>query len=137
MSEVSGRGGATVRPWAEFARYFAVSGGGFIVDFCVLAFLVEIVGMALIAANTISFTSGMIAVYLGSIFWVFETRRLEDARREFLIFCGIGVAVLTVNHIALLMVVEGFGAPYYIAKVIAAGASFIANFLIRRAALFS
>ena len=137
VSELSSGGAPRRRPWVEFARYFAVSGMGFVVDFAALAALVEIFGMPLITANTISFTLGMVAVYLGSIYWVFGNRRLANARHEFLIFCLIGVVVLAVNHAALIGAVDWFGVPYYIAKIFAAGASFVANFIIRKVVLFS
>ena len=133
MSEPSAQ---AARSGAEFARYLAVSGGGFAVDFLSLAFLVEIVGAPLLGANAISFSLGMIAVYLGSIWWVFGTRRLADAKAEFAIFCAIGVAVLLVNQAALAGAVAWLAVPYYVAKVLAAGASFAANFMIRKALLF-
>ena len=142
MSEVSesdGRQGRDPRKFVggEFARYFAVSGVGFVVDFISLAALVELAALPLLIANSISFTLGMIAVYLGSVLWVFDRRRLASARSEFVIFCAIGVAVLAVNHAALIGAVDWLGVPYYIAKVIAAGASFVANFVIRKVVLFT
>ena len=137
MSDVSGLGAASSRSWGEFIRYFAVSGVGLAVDFALLTALVEIAGMALLTANTISFMTGMIVVYLGSIYWVFSYRRLAQPGREFAIFCAIGVAVLSVNHIALLTAVDAMGEPYYVAKIFAAAASFLANYVIRKAALFT
>ena len=134
MVSLTGKGGGRVA--GEFVRYFAVSGAGFLVDLGVLAFLVEVAALPLLAANTISFSLGMIAVYLGSVFWAFQRRSLRNRRAEFLIFCAIGVVVLAVNHAGLVGAIAWLGVPYYIAKIVAAGASFAANFVIRKAILF-
>ena len=136
MSELSDQRAPGAATWVEFARYFAVSGGGFVVDLSALAFCYEVLGLPLLVANTISFSTGMIAVYLGSIFWAFERRSLRDARMEFAIFCAIGLVGLGVNHAALWAAVSLVGLPYVIGKAGAAGASFLANFILRKTALF-
>lgn len=136
MSELSERGAPPARALGEFSRYVFVSGVGFGVDVASLTLLVEIVGLPLLFANTISFSLGIVAVYLGAVVWVFDTRRMANARTEFVIFCAVGVVVLGVNHLALLGTVALLGVPYLAAKVVAAGASFLANFALRKALLF-
>lgn len=136
MSELSERGAPMAQAYGEFARYFLVSGFGFGVDVASLAALVEIGGLPLLAANAISFTLGMVAVYLGSIWWVFGVRRQESARAEFVIFCSVGLLVLAVNQVALYAVAELLAVHYPIAKIAAAGASFTANFAVRKLLLF-
>lgn len=136
MSELSERAAPPAPAFGEFLRYFLVSGAGFGVDVATLAALVEFASLPLLAANTISFSLGMVAVYFASIWWVFDARRLTSARAEFVIFCAIGVVVLGVNHLALLGLVSLVGMPYVYAKVLAAGASFTTNFVVRKLILF-
>lgn len=139
MSHVSGDGAARTSGapvWAEFARYVAVSGGAFIVDFSALAIGVEVFGLPLLTANAISFTLGLITVYVGSILWVFERRTLANKRVEFAVFCLIGLIGLGVNQLALWGATSLIALPYMIGKVGAAAASFAANFALRKTALF-
>lgn len=120
----------------EFTRYLAVSGLGFAVDFSLLVFGVEVLSLPLFVANTISFICGVVVVYIGSIRWAFDNRKLTDKQAEFMIFCAIGIVGLGVNQIALWFGAAALALPYALAKIGAAGASFLSNYLMRKAALF-
>ncbi len=124
------------RSAGEFLRYFGVSIVGFAVDFALLVFGVEVLGLPVLTANAISFLVGMLVVYVGSVIWVFAARKLENRIAELLIFIGIGVVGLLVNQGALWLGVSLLSLPYVIAKVGAAGASFVSNFIMRKVALF-
>lgn len=133
--ETGGTGGVGESA-GEFVKYVAVSGGGLAVDVAALAFGVEILGLPLLTANAISFSLGVVVVYLGSIFWVFNRRRLSNPRTEFILFAAIGLVGLGVNQLALWSVVTATGAFYGLGKLAAAAASFVANFIIRKWVLF-
>lgn len=120
---------------AELARYFAVSLGALAVDGAALFALVE-AGLPVLAANAASFTLGAVVAYLGSIRWVFARRRLSDRNMEFAVFAGVGVAGLAVNEAALWIGAAALGLPLPLAKLSAAGASFLFNYGVRRAILF-
>lgn len=120
----------------EFLRYLVVSGVGFVCDFGLLVFGVEVLSLPVLLANAISFTCGVIIVYIGSIRWVFARRKLTDKQAEFLIFCAIGVVGLAVNQVAIWFGTAALVLPYMLAKLFAAGASLTSNYLMRRAALF-
>ena len=120
----------------EAWRYLLVSAVGLAVDFGLLALMVEMNIAPLLIANAVSFTAGVIVVYLGSVSWVFGARRLKAPHVEFAIFAAVGVVGLGVNEAALWLVAEFGGAHYTLGKVAAAAASFTSNFLRRKALLF-
>ena len=118
----------------EFLRYFAVSIAALGVDFACLFVLVE-AGAHYLAANALAFAIGAGAAYLGSVHWAFSRRRLSDRGLEFALFAGIGVAGLLVNELALWAGVTVAAQSLTVAKLGAAGASFLFNYGVRRAVL--
>jgi len=121
----------------QFALYFAVSVAALALDFALFAALTKLADVHYLAASAISFSSGAAVTYLLSVRLVFDQRRLGDRRIEFASFFLIGLVGLAVNQAALLVTAGGLGWPPMIAKIAAAGFSFVANFLARRTLLFT
>ena len=117
-------------------RYLLASGCAFLADIGVLWVLVQYFSWWYLAAATASFMCGMLVAYLLSIAMVFDYRRINDQRIEFLSFAGIGGLGLAINAGVIFMAVRYFGVHYLAAKCIAAGLTFAFNFLARRQFLF-
>jgi putative flippase GtrA len=117
--------------------YVGASAAALAVDLTLLALLVSGFGVPYLAAAFISFSAGTVVVYWLSIRHVFDYRRLEDWRGEFAVFAALGLVGLVVNLTAMYSLVDGLGLHYLVAKVGAAGFTFIANFLLRRWMLFT
>ena len=120
----------------EASRYLLVSGCALCVDIGVLWILVQYFSWWYLPAATASFLSGIILGYVLSIKLVFNYRRLEDPRIEFLSFSAIGGVGLAINAAVIFVAVNYFGVYYLVAKCIAAGFTFAFNFLVRRQLLF-
>ena len=120
----------------EASRYLLASGCAFCVDIGVLWILVQYFSWGYIAAATASFLSGIVVGYLLSIGMVFNYRRLESQRIEFLSFTAIGGVGLVINATVIYLAVKYFGVYYLIAKCVAAGFTFAFNFIARRQMLF-
>jgi len=116
--------------------YVGASALALALDLLLLSLLVSGLGVPYLAAAAVSFLAGTVLVYWLSIRHVFDYRRLEDWRREFAIFAGLGMVGLVVNLGVIYSLVEGLGLHYLVAKVGAAGCTFVANFLLRRWMLF-
>lgn len=117
-------------------RYLLVSGCALFVDIGVLWVLVRYFSWWYLAAATTSFLSGIVVAYVLSITMVFDHRRLNDQRVEFLSFAAIGGVGLAINAGVIFMAVGYFGVHYLSAKCIAAGFTFAFNFFARRQFLF-
>lgn len=120
---------------AEFARYFAISLGALAVDFAAL-FLLTWAGLHYLTANAAAFALGTLVAYAGSVRWVFARRRLADRNAEFGVFAAVGIAGLALNEAALWGGAGLLGLSLPLAKVSAAGTSFLFNYGVRRAILF-
>jgi putative flippase GtrA len=116
--------------------YVGASALAFGVDFLLLSLLVAVFGVPYLLAAALSFLAGTVVVYWLSIRHVFDYRRLDDWRREFAIFAALGLVGLVVNLAVIYSLVERLGLHYLVAKVGAAGCTFIVNFLLRRWLLF-
>ncbi|MDB5899964.1 MAG: GtrA family protein [Ramlibacter sp.] len=121
----------------EFALYFAASLAGLCVDAATLVMLVQWFGMAWLPAATLAFLAGSLAVYLLSVRFAFEYRRVRDTRYEFVTFAALGMAGLCVTLGVMWVGTDLLQVDYRFSKGAAAGASFLANFTARKLILFT
>jgi putative flippase GtrA len=120
----------------EAVGYTAASVCALLVDLGILWGLVHFLGWGYLAAATLSFVAGATVAYMLSVRLAFTHHRLRDRRAEFLSFVAIGSAGLLVNSGVMSIAVRYFGLHYLLAKCVAAGFTFICNFLARRRLLF-
>ena len=121
---------------AEFFRYFLVSLIALAVDFGTLVGLTELLGVPYLLSNAVSFVLGATVVYVGGILWVFRRRRMADRRAEYFVFVAIGIGGLAVNEGVLWLFTSTAGLHYTLSKAVAAAASFMFNFIVRKVTLF-
>jgi putative flippase GtrA len=125
------------RPITELFRYALGSIVALAIDYGLLVLLTEVAGLHYLVSAAIGFCSGLIVIYLMSIRFVFEERRLESASLEFATFVAIGIAGLALNQLLLWSMVTLASLSYALAKVPTAGVVFLFNFTVRRSVLFS
>jgi putative flippase GtrA len=121
----------------QASGYLGASAVAFGVDVATLTLLVSGLAVPYLAAATVSFLCGTAVMYWLSIRHIFDYRRLDDWRPEFMIFAALGMVGLLVNLSVMYALVSGVGVHYLVAKVGAAGCTVILNFLLRRWMLFS
>jgi hypothetical protein len=121
----------------ESWKYFLTSVLALAVDYGVLIGLTEFAHFNYLVSNAIGFCAGLVVGYALSITVVFTQRRLTSRRLEFIGFFLIGVVGLGVNELMMKLGVETFGLSYVLAKIPAAGVSFVYNFIARRLILFT
>ncbi|MBI2308633.1 MAG: GtrA family protein [Rhodocyclales bacterium] len=119
----------------EFLRYFVASIVALAVDMSLLIIFANYIHYA--AAACISFLIGASVHYLISIAFVFRRRRLEHRQMtEIAVFVGSGVLALLVTIVVVALCVEILHASLPVAKLAAAGASFLFGYGARKLALF-
>jgi putative flippase GtrA len=122
---------------AEGSRYIAAGGLALAVDFGTYVGLIRLLGVHYLVAAPIGFSLGLALMYVLSVRWVFRERRLADARIEFAVFAGIGIAGLLLNQLVIWLGVEKAGLAYETAKLVSAALVFCFNFCSRKLALFT
>ncbi len=120
----------------EFVRYFAAGCLAFGGDFLTLVALTELAGVNYLVSNLFGFGCGLLISYLLCVRWVFTRRRLAVPAQEFAVFTLLALVGLALNEGVLWLAVELAGQHYAVAKVMATGAVFVLNFLMKKAVLF-
>ena len=120
----------------EALGYGVASACALALDMTVLTLLVRYFSWWYLAAATVSFTAGVVVAYFFSVKFVFKHRRLPDPRSEFAGFAALGTVGLCVNALVMFLSVRFVGLHYLLAKCVAAGFTFICNFITRRQLLF-
>lgn len=128
---------ALQRVFREWVRYFAASALALAIDALVFVALIRLAGINYLAAAPLGFMLGLAVHYALSTRWVFNARRLSDARAEFVIFSLIGVAGLLLNQLIIYAGVEHFALAPELAKLLSAGVSFCFNYGARKLLLFT
>jgi putative flippase GtrA len=131
------RGQALRSTLGESARYFAASAAALAVDFACYASLVRLAAVHYLIAAPAGFALGLATIYLLSVRWVFDARRLADRRIEFAVFASIGLAGMALNQLVVYAGVEAAGLSYESAKMVSAGVVFCFNFALRKLLLFT
>lgn len=121
----------------EFFGYFAVSLAGLAADSAVLLFLVSVCGMPVVHSSVVAFMTGLGVVYLCSVRFVFASRRVANQATEFFFFAMLGLAGLLLTIFIMYMGTRQLHVDYRLTKAVAAGASFVCNFALRKLVLFS
>ena len=122
--------------FTEAFGYAAASACALLADMAILFVLVHYLSWWYLAAATASFTAGVLVAYSLSVRIVFKQRRLRNRPVEFAAFAAIGGAGLVLNALVMVIGVRVLGLHYMVAKCIAAGFTFLGNFISRRQLLF-
>jgi putative flippase GtrA len=121
----------------ELHRYFWAGCLAFLADFLVLYLCTAYLGINYLFSNVLSFSVGLLITYLFAIKWIFSYRKLERAQVEFALFALFGLIAMGCNELAIWLLVEVTGLHYLLAKIVAAGATFLLNFAMKKTFLFS
>lgn len=121
----------------QIMRAVIASNAGTVMDFSLLAFLVELLLIPSVPASAASFLAGTSFVYFLNVRWVFPVRRFDNRSTEFWLFLGISMAGLTLNTGSMWLCTGLFNLHYLLSKVIAGAMVFLFNFTARKMVLFS
>jgi putative flippase GtrA len=116
----------------HFIRYALVSGVALAADVGILVFTHDILGQHYLLAATIGFLCGVVVNYALCVVWVFSASRFSSRTVEFLLTAGFATAGLAVNDFIMWSLVDKLAMSYLIAKLIAAVAVFVWNFMVRQ-----
>lgn len=121
----------------EFVRYFSVSLLALVVDTALLLYLARVEHWNDVVAATIGFLVGSVVHYLLAVRLVFSHRRLaHHVPVEGVLYVAIGLVGLIVNDAVIYAGVNWLQAPLLVAKLAAAGGSFIVGYVGRKVFLF-
>ena len=122
----------------QFFRYFAISFVALTGDAGLLLVLTELAGVDVTLAAATAFLFGAMLNYYLSIMLVFQSRALNNnPMLEALTFVAIGLIGLGITEVVIHALYTGAGLPLFVAKFLAAGLTFVFNYLFRKILLFT
>lgn len=120
----------------EFALYLAASLVALAVDYAVFVAILN-TSVGYVAAAASGYCVGCLVAYALSARFVFDVRRYENQCVAFVVFAALGVFGLIVTVSVIHLAVDLTNLRPELAKLVAAGASFVANFFARKVILFT
>lgn len=121
---------------SEFVRYIIASAVALGLDTVFLFTLTSGLGINYLVSGALSFSAGLVFIYLASVTWVFDSRRLENRSGEFAIFALIGIIGLVINEVLLWLFTDIIGLFYLVSKALTISIVFGWNFSARKRILF-
>ena len=118
----------------EIFRFAIVGGASFAVDYALLYFCTERLGLYYLHSAAVSFAVSVIVNYWLCVTFVFTGARKQTGRRAALFF-GSSIVGLGINQVCMWLFVEKIGVHYMLAKI---GATFIVmfwNYVMKRKAV--
>ncbi len=89
------------REIVRFVRFGAVGSLGAVVDFTVLNLAHKVVGLPLVAANSLSFTLAVLSNFTWNRLWTFPESRTRPIRSQLTQFALVNVVGLLINNLIL------------------------------------
>ena len=124
---------------AQFMKFGVVGVIAFFIDYGLLAFCTEILGINYLISATIGFTVSVVFNYIASMRFVFTHKEDMSRRREFIIFVILSVIGLIINNALMWAGVELIqwpewlqGHAYLIVKIFATAVVMVWNFVTRK-----
>ncbi|MCR4956141.1 MAG: GtrA family protein [Lachnospiraceae bacterium] len=121
-----------VRFIKQFFRHSVIGGIAFLIDYGLLFWFTEIVGIYYLVSAIISFTISMIFNYGFSMRYVFTRRDDISRRHEFVLFVILSVIGLIANTVLLWAIVKYTALHYMAAKLVATAIVTLYNFWSRK-----
>ena len=116
----------------QFFRYLLVGSTSFVFDFAILYLLTSIVHIPYLISTTLAFIVGLTVNYFLSIIWVFNTKDGVNRKREFTLFCIVGVIGLILTDLFMWLFTDKVHFFYLVSKIVTTVIIFFWNFLGRR-----
>ena len=122
----------TNNSWIQFFRYLFVGGLAAVVNIGALFIFTDLFGIHYIISNILGFILGLLTNYLLSISFIFNTQKVDDRKKEFIVYGVIGLIGLAIDTALMFMLTSVFSIYYMISKIIATFVTFIWNFVARK-----
>ncbi|MBR3457033.1 MAG: GtrA family protein [Selenomonadaceae bacterium] len=118
----------------EIFRFCIVGGLSFLLDYGLLYFLTEDIGLYYLYSSGISFTVSVVFNYWLCVVYVFRVARHQTARQA-AVFIGSSVAGLGLNQLCMWVFVDFCAMHYMLAKIVATIVVTFWNYVMKRKAL--
>ena len=127
------------REFIRFLKFSTVGAIGMVVDLTILNLMHKLVGLPLLASNSISFTTAVVSNFTWNRLWTFPESRQRPIVSQLGQFALVNVIGLGINNAVLWAAFQGTKLivpdpwDYNLAKVLAIGVVLFWNYFVNRA----
>lgn len=116
----------------QIFKFGIVGGICFLIDYIILFMCTDIFNIYYLISSIISFTISTVFNYILSVKWVFNVKRQNEKKKNFIIFVTFSVIGLILNQIIMWFGVEILSIYYMITKIISTIIVMVFNFITRK-----
>lgn len=116
----------------QIIRFAFVGGSAFVIDYGIMIFLTEVIGINYLLSSALSFCVSVICNYILSIKWVFNITGERKHTQDLTIFMVLSVIGLGINQFIMWIAVDKLGVFYMISKIGATAIVMVYNFITRK-----
>lgn len=117
---------------SQIMKFGVVGVIAFLIDYGVMVFLTEVLGVHYLLSALISFTVSVIFNYVASMRYVFVGRDDMSKSREFVIFIVLSVIGLGLNELLMWLLVDKLFIHYMLSKILVTAIVMVWNFVSRK-----
>ena len=116
----------------QIFKFGIVGGIAFIIDYSIMVFCKEVIGLSVLLSAFFGFTISVIYNYIASVKWVFDVDDSKDSRRNFILFIVFSVIGLILTELIMWFGTDIINISYLIVKIVATVIVMIFNFVTRK-----
>lgn len=116
----------------QIARFGVVGVIAFVIDYAVLLTLTELFGVHYLISSAAAFLVSVVANYILSILFVFDTDKSRSKGAEFALFALMSAGGLGINQVMMWLLSDAAGIPYQLSKLAATAVVMVYNFVTRK-----
>lgn len=117
----------------QIIKFGVVGGLAFIIDYGLLIFCTEVLGINYLISSAIAFSIAVIFNYILSTLWVFDTSgNQNDKRMQFVAFVILSIIGLGLTELLMWLGTDVIGIYYLITKIGATAIVMVYNFVTRK-----
>lgn len=116
----------------QIIRFGFVGGGAFAIDYGIMIFLTEAVGINYLISSACSFVVSVIFNYILSVKWVFNVSGERSQAQDMTVFMVLSVIGLGINQLIMWLTVDKLHIFYMLAKIGATAVVMVYNFITRK-----
>ena len=117
----------------QIIKFGVVGGLAFIIDYGLLIFCTEVLGINYLISSAIAFSIAVIFNYILSTLWVFDTSgNQNDKRMQFVAFVILSIIGLGLTELLMWLGTDVMGIYYLITKIGATAIVMVYNFVTRK-----